>query len=102
MTAGTITLFVSNQQSASTARIYRFELRRYASWLKAERKTAPEKATLADVLTYRQFLINRLKPSSAARCGSTIRTVDKWLHDANLIKVDPAQAIRPPRIPKDR
>jgi len=62
----------------------------------------PERASLADVLAYRQRLVDQLAPASAARCVSTIRAFHKWAVVAGLAKSDPAAAVKPPRIPRDR
>lgn len=100
-TPDSITLFCSAQVSPHTARVYSYQLRRYAAWLQAEYRVKIEKATTAHVLAYKAAL-SHLAPASQARMVAAVRAFYRWAKEAGIIKTDPAMAVRPPRAIRDQ
>jgi len=98
----TIELFALSQVSPATAKVYGVQMRSYAEWLKRERKVSkPEKATTADVLSYKMSL-SLLAPATQARIVETVRAFHRWAVSAGIAKHDPAVSVRPPRAIRDK
>ena len=93
-----LAIYSNSQRSPHTARNAGYRLRAFAAWLDREQGvTDLEQVQTRHVLAYRDALMARQSPSSAARSIETVRAFFRWCREQGYIHTDPAAGVKAPR-----
>lgn len=90
-----INQFLSNQVSAHTRRAYRCDIMSFLSAFSMDRLAH---ITADEIAVYRDGLLESLQPSTVARRLTVIRQFLDFCTSAKLLRHNPAQAVRSPKV----
>jgi len=96
------TFLRAENRTVRTAETYREALQRLIAFLEGEgRPTDVDQITRADIISFRQYLVENYRPATASNRHRSLQQFYRWAVAEGIVKDDPMRGLKVPHVPEE-